>query len=560
MLKSLADRFYSSAIQRHLLFLSITFFTIAFVGYHFGTFDQVSHIPFLKKYADPSLFPGDKFFDIRFQMYSYFWFFFQPFYRLGILELAMFIAHVLATYLTFWALWTLSDKLFQNPVSCLLSLSAFMIPHLGFAGFPVFEFSLLNRTFVLPFLLWAIILYLQRHYWRALLLLGLMYNLHVISVNFTLAMILFASLRDIRTMGWRTLLIGMLLFAIGALPVLVWRMTSSPVALRPDPQWFPIISRSMLSNLFYLIAPYIHIIIITASGTCTLVLFHIARRSAPSRQHDGTVVSFIYAVLIILLVQVITAQWYPVTIIVQSQIIRAGLFALIFGYLCFANYLAEIYQSGAACKFDFGILMSSVVVSPLPIIPVIIWGLQRLISSVHWRRAVTASALVSMVIGSIVLAVHLNLWYPGIYVFARKTAWYDTQIWARDNTPKDAVFVTPPQIWWFYEPEWRVFSERSPVVSLSELLVGAFVPDYVNSWKPRFEALAPGALVRFRGDIFENLDITKRAFYSLSSGDLLRIAHQYGATYLVVEKTHSHDWPAVYENDTFIIYKLPSNK
>src|SRR5688572_20717706 len=98
MLEAFAERLAGSAIRRHWLFLGAALFTVLFVGYHFGTFDQTIHIPFLKKYADPSLYPGDPFFELRFQHYSFFWFLFQPLYEAGILEVALLVTHFLTTY------------------------------------------------------------------------------------------------------------------------------------------------------------------------------------------------------------------------------------------------------------------------------------------------------------------------------------------------------------------------------------------------------------------------------------------------------------------------------
>lgn len=539
------------------MFLAAALCTIVILGYHFGTFDQSIHIPFLKKYADPSLFPGDAFLELRHEHYSFFWFLFLPFYRLGVLEIVMFVVHLFATYFTYWALWTLSETLFNNPLSSLLGLLAFVIPHLGFAGFPVFEFSLLNRTFVLPFLLWSIVLFLRRRYLLSFALLGLMYNLHVISVNFALAMILLASLRDLHAVGWRNVLGGIVLFVIVALPVLVWRAISPPVAVRPDPEWFDLLWRGMIANLFFYISPHPHILFIVLCGLSALALYFIARRYALSREHDRTVDSFIYAVLMILVVQGVTAQWYPITIIIQSQIIRAGLFVLVFGYLYFANYLAELYQSRALGKFDYRVLAAAVITSPIPPVPLLIWGWQRLPSPARWRSVVGAVTVVATFVGSLVIAVNLNIWSPGLYVFPPHTPWYEAQMWAHDRTPKETVFITPPHLWWFYDPEWRVLSERSNVVMWSDLLEVALVPDYTQTWKERFEALAPGALARFNGDIFESRRITAQAFYSLTSDDFARLARRYQASYLVVEKPHIHDFPIAYENAQFVIYRLP---
>ena len=63
---------------RYALFLAAALAAIWISGYHFGTFDQVIHIPFIKKFADPGLYPGDAFLDLRNEHYSYFWLMFLP--------------------------------------------------------------------------------------------------------------------------------------------------------------------------------------------------------------------------------------------------------------------------------------------------------------------------------------------------------------------------------------------------------------------------------------------------------------------------------------------------
>jgi hypothetical protein len=138
----------------------------------------------------------------------------------------------------------------------------------------------------------------------------------------------------------------------------------------------------------------------------------------------------------------------------------------------------------------------------------------------------------------------------------RPTAWHRTQIWARDHTPKEALFITPLHKWWFYEADWRVFSERAQVASLADMLEIAIVPDYLQTWTKRFDDLAPGARAQFQGDPFDNRQITARAYASLSDADLLQLARAYGATYVVVEKPHLRPWPVVYENEGYLIYQV----
>jgi uncharacterized protein DUF6798 len=556
VLTTLSERFAKSPLLRHLLFLAATCCTIAFLGYYFGTFDQIIHIPFLKKGVNPSLYPNDPFFALRAQHYSYFWFLFWPFDRLGVLEVAMFVVHLLATYATFWALWALSDTLFQNPLANLFTVVLFAFPHIGFAGFPIFEFSLLNRTFVLPFLLWAITLYLRRRYLFAFLLVGLTYNLHLISANFVLAMFLFDGLLQFRAFGWRRLLLGMTAFVAGALPVLIWKLNGPPTDLSLRPEWLDLVSRSVLLNVYELFSLYPQVVLGTLSGAGALAIFFVARRRAPSAQHDRTLTNFVYAILLILAAQFVTTHWLPVAILIQLQIIRVGVFALLFGYLYCANGLAALYQSGTLGRFDFRVLAVAAVASAFPVILVIVWTLQRVIRSARWRPWLATGALVVMYLGSAGLALHYRVWRPGIHIFPEQTAWHAAQLWARDHTPTEAVFISPPYLWWFYQSEWRVLSERGTVVTLSELIDAAFTPDYLTTWMPRFEAVAPGALARFKGDIFENLAITEQAYYSLSADDFRRIGQQYGASYLVVEKPNQRDLDVCYENEQYTIYAL----
>jgi hypothetical protein len=295
----------------------------------------------------------------------------------------------------------------------------------------------------------------------------------------------------------------------------------------------------------------------TVSGLSALALFLIARRNSPASPHDRTLTIFMAAAVIILAVQVVTAEWLPVTIIIQSQIIRVGIFVLIFGYVYFAHFLAQAYQAKLA-PHDLGPLAGAYLLSLLPFAPLAVWLVQRVVWAQPWRRWLGWGIMATFLASSFVIGLVYNGWSPGLHIFGPNTAWEDAQIWARDNTPLDTLFITPPQIWWLYQSDWRVFSERSTVATLSELLEAAFVPDYLAYWTPRFEAVAPGALAQMRGDLFENHRITAQAFYGLTASDFQRIGRRFGAHYLVVDTAHSYALPLVYENQGYRIYSLSS--
>ncbi|HNT78252.1 MAG TPA: hypothetical protein PKH77_24830 [Anaerolineae bacterium] len=546
-----------SAWRRHLLFALCTLVTLLFIGYYFGTFDQVFHIPFLKKFADPTLYPNDPFFEMRFQHYSYFWFLWIPFYRLGVLEITLFIAHILVTYLTFWAIWLLCEELFHTPLTSFLSTVAFVVPRISFGGFPLFEFSLLNRTFVFPFLLLAILLYLRRRYLWAYLLLGVLYNLHVISVNFVMGMFLFDSVLQLRRVGWRNLALGLALFLAGAAPVLIWKFSGPPAILAPQREWFSEVSK-YIYQFFYPLGPYLHVITPTLNGFCGFVLVGIALHRGSLSAHDRTLIYFLGAVLIIVVVQIVAAWVYPSTFLMQLQIIRAGVFATLFSYPYLIHYLVKRYQTGDLPQSEFQLLLGGALSIPFTLTFLLFWGILRWIRTLRQKPALCVVLIALITVGNFGIASLYNVWRPGIHIFGVQDDWTDVQLWAREHTPRDAIFISPPQKWDFYESDWRVFSERSAVVTFTELLEIGLVPSHLPEWQTRFEKLVPGARAQFTGDFFHNRALTADIFYTRTAADLQAIAQEYGATYLVVEKPHTYAFPVIYENDGYIVYTFPA--
>lgn len=556
MITTFAEQLSQSARARHLFFLVITLITVGSIGYLFGTFDQDIHIPYLKQSVDPNLYPGDPFLTLRFFHYSYFWYLFQPFLRLGILEPVMFAVHLLMTYLTFWMLWEFSFTLFKCPLTALVTSVALIFPHVGLCGYSIFEFSLLNRTFVLPFLLAAMVSYLRRHYWPAFLVLGLMYNLHVLSVAFVLAMLLLDCLLRWRQVGWRNIVLGLILFVIGAAPVFFWKVSHTGIDFSLRPEILDVAARGTLGQLYYTLSSDVTTLGITLCGIGTLGMFVTAWRNAPSTEHNRAMMNFVYAIGIIVAIQIITTYWLPVTIILQMQILRVAFYLLIFAYLYFAHLIVQGYREGHLSKSDFRIQAGAFIVLVAPPLPWLLWLARKWIGQQRWRQVAAAALIAAGMATTVGIALKDNLWYFGVHIYGPRSPWVDAQLWAKNHTPKDTRFITPPQMGSFTVPDWRVFSERPPVATLPELQEAPFYPESLADWKKRFEAVAPGAIERFRYDYFSSRVYTAEAFYSLTSEDLIHVAQEYHASYLVIEKPHLHDFPAAYENAEFVIYDL----
>jgi hypothetical protein len=556
-LKKFAHQLENNPLCRQGFFLAAALISIIIVGYHFGSFDQSVHIPFLKAWANPTLYPTDPFLALRRDQFSFFWYLFLPFLKAGILEPVLFLTHLFATMILFQAIWDLSMTLFAEPLAALFAVLIFIIPHTGFLGFPVIEFSLESRTFVLPFLLISVNHFLNKRYGLAFLILGLMYNFNLLMTNFVLVMLLICILIEIRQIGLRKAAYSFGLFLIGALPVLAWKIRSGTgIDLSLRPEWFSDVTRGVLFQVFYLFTdkPFF---LLTLGGISCILLFFIAQKDNFSNTHNQQELRFMLVLIGIMILHLITTQWLPLTFIIQMQISRASLFILIFSYIYFAGYLAKNFVTEKITGGNFILIGGCMLLSLSPIIPLLAWIIAHKNPKFLLDKPLIANIIPVIILGFFSFATKsLNLWQPGIQVYARQSAWVDVQLWARENTNQNALFITPPQEVGIYQPDWRVFSERGTVASLYDLFEIALKPDYLRTWKPRFEILAPGALNQFNGNFFENQEITLRAFNLLYKNQFLKIACQYQATYLVTGKADSIDLPIIYENQEYIVFDL----
>jgi hypothetical protein len=371
-------------------------------------------------------------------------------------------------------------------------------------------------------------------------------------------MLLIPTLVEVRRIGFARLFQSAMAFLIGAAPIL-WLLLNhpQPVDWGLRPEWLSTIARGVLTQVLYPFAAIPFVLLLTLSGFSAVGLLLIARRTAPSSAVQRTVNLMLITAGVIFAVGTLSAQFLPLTVLVEMQLNRVSLFILIFAYLHFARYLAREFRAQSLHSSSFTLLAGTFVTNPLAIFPLGIWGWLRWLKPRHLNWGVAAGSMAGIFGLCITIAVSMGVWQPGIHIFPPQTDWVDAQEWARQNTPRNAVFITPPEKGSLYEAEWRVFSERSSVVSMYDLFEIALRPGYLDTWRERFDRLAPGAEQQFDGNYFENTALASREFYSLTDQEILQAAHSFGAGFLVVEKPHSRGFPLLYENDGFLIYKLP---
>ena len=545
-------------LHRHLTFLGVAFMAVLINGYHFGTFDQVFHIPFLLKFISPELYPNDPFLNLRWYHFSLFWFPFIPLFKAGLLEISMFLVHILTVYGTVWMFWALTDTLFNHDLAGLLVALALIVPHLGFPGFQIIEFSLLNRTFVLPFLLGVILLYLKGKKIPAFILLGALFNLHVIYAIFVLCMLLFHELLTFKWRNWWRPFLQLALFTLASLPVLLWRMdTGNGIDFTLRPEMVDFVASGLLFTDYYPISKAPYMIGNLLAGAGTVWAFILGYRHSSRTPKHLMMRNFALAIGVLLLVGTFASYLLPVTILIQMQILRVGVFMLYIGMIYFAYFISKRYEDGALSQQQLLTLCLGYILIPIILIPILIYFLVCQLNKSPKPTGWLLPVVIAIPVISMTAAFVQNFWSPGFHIFGPKTEWREAQEWAKENTEQDALFITPPQIFWHYTSDWRVFSQRSTVVTIPELMEIPFDPSYEQDFKDRLNDIAPGAIDLFDSNYIHTLETTGQAFYTNTTEDFIRLGCTYQADYLVVESDHPYNLEQIYENGDFIVYQLP---
>ena len=141
------------------------------------------------------------------------------------------------------------------------------------------------------------------------------------------------------------------------------------------------------------------------------------------------------------------------------------------------------------------------------------------------------------------------------YEFPRND-WEDIQQWARQQTNKDDIFITPP-----YLSGFRMYSLRPVVGEWLDVNTAVLDIAYAGEIWERMTDLCDSEIFShcdgeygFTCSTFCGLQYNK-----LDEGDFSRIAGKYNASYVVVEKPKALSLALAYENEGFRIYKSNKN-
>ena len=128
---------------------------------------------------------------------------------------------------------------------------------------------------------------------------------------------------------------------------------------------------------------------------------------------------------------------------------------------------------------------------------------------------------------------------------AQNKDWISAQLWAREHTQIDSVFITPPELEGF-----RIESERTTYAEYKDGTQMFFNPGFGKEWFARMQKLG-----------FKNPGTIRADYQKLSENDFQRIAAQIDGIKRPIFVVRHFDtrmlrFPVVYRDAGFTIYKI----
>ena len=616
-IQNTAKKIYNLLQANSSLILVCTLIAIIhllYQGYQFGDWNHSIQIPILKSYLHPDLYPNDRMIETRSHFLTFYFMFLAVFERIfGHLEFIFFVAYLITEVLFFISIYHFAYALFKDRNIAIIAIILFFTQK-PIVGGDLIHWNHHNHTHaVLPYILFALVLFIDGKRRKAYGLLGFAANIHIQSVAYVFPMLALVSFVDFlknffdgksKTLaekgeitGWRNGILALLkdysFFVIFGFPCLAWAFATSGGPF--DAEWLAQLYERSKHHTFPFSWDRKELMNYLLFFTLGVLSWTIAKKDAEDKKPHWNFAWFTLVVLIFCGMAVIFSEFYPVKIVLRIQMFRSTKFLAIFItlYLCYIirrfwdrDMLHRIIAIGiflaallpeylkfsvllillllieyknlhwGVMAFATGVLVLRIFaphealpdkfrfeeiagfISPLfedklraiLLVLLIFWILMKKQS----RRWLTYSstAIASLVVVAYILPATYHRVVPR---HANRGAWVDVQLWIRDNTPLDAMFITPP-----YLQSFRVFSERGTVAEWKDGTQQFFDTGYSFEWWERITALGK----------------EDRAFYeNLSRERLLELCKKYNASYIVFPAAKKLDLPYVYENKEFRVYK-----
>src|SRR5688572_4760812 len=193
---------------------------VLFAGYRMGVGNQTIQIPFLKEWANPSLYANDPMVAGTLKDYPSFFFRALAFLtRFADVPLLYFILHVVTSFAVLLGTYWLARTIFKDRLAGLIAALLLFAGHQrALAGDEMYSMGFTHTWAVFPLAIIAMVFLYREWHVAAFALAGIIFNLHALTGAYLAVMFGFWALIESRTLGWRKVGILFAVFVFLSLP------------------------------------------------------------------------------------------------------------------------------------------------------------------------------------------------------------------------------------------------------------------------------------------------------------------------------------------------------
>jgi hypothetical protein len=556
----------------------------AIASYRFGDSNNGITVPILKRFIDPSLYPGDilvataaKFPTIFYAALA------KVLPSTDWVPLAFFVGYVLSIAATYGAAYRTGRWAGGSTAAGLLTVLFAFPVRVGLAGESLYRATFSHSHVASALVLWAIVWFLEGRRMLPILVLSLGAYNHLLYSAYVLVPFMLVVMWEARQVGRRRTL---QLVAAAVIPLVPLAISMLGRSAPMTQEWLELLRLRSSHHSFP--SAFIADLPDAAGFLLTAVLF----ASTAARPKRRLFALFLLGILLQFVLGTIFTELHPLKMVLQYQPHRCWRFLLLILYGFIADGVLSGYRRDGLDRpvAVFTGLVVFVANGFEPLLPLVLllnaavrrdaapwariaaaitaavmplWGereigysvLQDYPGKIFAATVLTAAALAVILAVAreltpgqrratsyAVLAVTVLWFSPQVYdrAEARWTtgSWIELQNWVRTSTPRDAMFLTPPA----GDGGFRVFSERAIVGEYKDGTQQYFDDGFVHAWGERMAALAGG------------IDENPNRFVSRSDADILAIAQRYRASYIVLPKDPPRSLVPAYTNKHYTVY------
>jgi hypothetical protein len=529
-------------------------------GYAIGMHNHSIQIPLVRHLQDPKLFPSDLFVATLDNYTSFLWPTMAWATQYVSMDVAFATGHFLAELVLLGGVFALAAATFREtrwaPYAALWSV-LWANPHIG--GESIHWFYFTHTQVAAAIAVWCLALAARGAWKAAFLLTGLVFNIHAMEAVYIGVMLGLATLTEPHLMV-RRLLGGGIVAALAATPGLYWLSSSGALGSPPD---LAALLRAFFPEHFYISA-------FTAAQwkMLAVVVIVLVIASLGVKKTDGAkrLLAMIAGAVVLLVFGAVASELRPTPTLLKLHVLRAIPTLIVLTLVLASGWLAALAEEREQPLSAIAFLMIVVTV-PLGI------GLDSLDFDSPLHRGVAGMAVASGIAALLLLlkgrtaggvSVALMAFVVAFACIlptreiaplqgeAKRNDWVATQHWARENTPIDARFFTPPMVHGF-----RTFSERSVAAEWLDGSATMFDAEYASYWRAWYLDMGGQFADAYERRIWDRLGAV---YAERSLADLTLLARKYDADYMVVPRGRldsSPDSTPLYRNGSYAVIAIP---